>query len=265
MITRADLTRQIEHICDSRPTAADLAEKYAATWPTAASAAQRAAALVEAGSVIQRHASLPATDATPAQPDAWRVEGETCSHAGNACTCREAAHDDARFGRLCSHRIAVMIYKSLLRTNTAALGEIVRLMAEYISDSATDSGARRIVLSVDRYFRNDSQEDRKLLRMIGFARDAGTRADQFGQFEIDNAGLETITTAAGLTFTAAPSPGRSFRFYYQLAAPDAAHPAGDEARTLRQLDAAPYRAAEERRRQLAAETAAMNRLARAAA
>ncbi len=269
----ATLPAKIAAITDARPTAESLAARMIEQWPGSQAEAEAAAEYVRLGQVIQRQAATPATDDQPAQPEIWKVGGQRCSHTGNFCTCREPAIEDRRFGRLCGHRIAVMMQKRLLAANADALAAIIQAMEADAADGAADpytytaahhDPAGRIVLTVDRYFREDGEEDRKLIRLIGWAREAGPRVDEWAPFEIDNAGLVKAAQATGRTFQA-PSKGRSFRFYYQLATPDAAHPAREEARTLRQLDAAPYRAAEERRRQLAAETAAMNRQARAAA
>ena len=263
---------KIAAITDARPTAESLRDRMIEQWPDSQAEADAAADYVRMGQVIQRQAATPATDDQPAQPEIWKVAGQRCSHTGNFCTCREPAIEDRRFGRLCSHRIAVMMQKRLLTANADALAAIIQAMEADAADSSADpyaytaahhDPAGRIVLTIDRYFREDGEEDRKLIRLVGWAREAGPRVDEWAPFEIDNAGLAKVAQVTGRTFQA-PSKGRSFRYYYALLAMPPAMP-DDDARTLRQQDALPYIAADERRRQLAAETEALRRMLAAAA
>lgn len=263
---------KIAAITDARPTAESLRDRMIEQWPGSQAEAEAAAEYVRLGQVIQRQAATPATDDQPAQPEIWKVGGQRCSHTGNFCTCREPAIEDRRFGRLCSHRIAVMMQKRLLIANADALAAIIQAMEADAADGAADpytytaahhDPAGRIVLTVDRYFREDGEEDRKLIRLVGWAREAGPRVDEWAPFEIDNAGLVRVAQATGRTFQS-PSKGKSYRYYYAMLATPPAMP-DDDARTLRQQDALPYIAAEERRRQLAAETEALRRMLAAAA
>lgn len=270
MITTA--SRQIAEIIDSRPTAESLIARFVEQWPGSQAEAEAAADYVRIGRVIEHHGVIAATESEPAQPDAWKVAGELASHTGNHCTCREPAIVDRKFGRLCSHRIAVMMQKRLLAANADALIAIIQAMESEAAEGSADpyaytaahhDAAGRIVITLDRYFREHGQEDRKLIRLIGWAREAGPRVDEWAPFEIDNAGLVRVAQATGRTFQA-PSKGRSYRYYYAMLATPPAMP-DDDARTLRQRDALPYIAAEERRRQLAAEARAIRQMLERAA
>jgi hypothetical protein len=245
---------EIQRIAFERHNAEDMIARLSRTIPEALGAAQRAAAHLDAGDVVCQRPHIDAADGQPEQHDRWTVDGHVCSHTDKgACTCSEAAHIDPKFGRLCSHRLAVMLYKRQMQINADALIKLIDLLRN------AEPEKPRIVIEIDRYYRDN--EDRKLIRSIGYGRQTGSRLDYTAQFEIDNAGLERAAAAAGLTFKA-PSKGSSFRYYYTLEQQEA--PAANGL-TLRQHDAAPFVARDARRAQLAAETAAVRRLVSAAA
>jgi len=245
---------EIQRIAFERHNAEDMIARLAQTIPQALSAAQTAAGHLDAGSVVCQRPHIAASEDRPEQHDRWIVAGHICSHTDRqTCTCSEDAHTDARFGRLCSHRLAVMLYKRQMQINADALIALVNALR------TADPDKPRIVIEIDRYYRD--QEDRKLVRLIGYGRQTGSRVDQGADFEIDNAGLERVAAAAGLTF-AAPVKGASFRYYYTLEQSEA--PAANSL-TLRGHNAAPFVERDVRRRQLAVETEAIRRMVAAAA
>lgn len=257
-------TAAVFAISAERITPWQLAEKYAETWPQIAGNADRAAQFVDNGQIWRRPDAVTLADG--ATTDLWTVgksgteNGEKCTHAGGRCTCDEAAITVAQFGRLCSHRIAVFIYKRMQQEAAATLIKLIRYMDQQNPDA-------RIVLEIDRHYRPGA-EDRKLIRYITRGPGGeGPRVDDLYKFEIDDHGLAAVMAATGRTLDSAPQKRRSFRYSYILAAMPPAMP-GDPIADLRSVDAIAKDAADDRRRRLHAEgralEAAIKRNARAA-
>lgn len=252
---------RIFEIAAVRPTAASLAEKYAGTWPQIAGNAERAAKYIDLGQIWRTSTKITLGDGETT--DQWLVgrsnyeRGERCTHAGNHCTCSEAAITDPKFGRLCSHRIAVMMYKRLQAANLEALIALIRYMDE-------DDPDGRVVLEIDRHYRQHA-EDRKLLHFV--ARGPGGSNATVGAtyyFEIDDQTITAAMQATGRTLSGAPQKRAGYRYSYILAAMPPAMP-GDPASDLRAVDATAYDNAQDRRRQLDAEGRALERQLRSAA
>ena len=249
-------------ITSQRPTAAELAAKYAGTWPQIAGNADRAAEYVEHGQIWRSGQRISLSDGETTEQ--WIVgksnysNGERCTHAGNHCTCREAAIDDPKFGRLCSHRIAVMMYKRLQQ----AAGETLAALIRYLDTLDADA---RVCLEIERHYRNHA-EDRKLLRRITRGPGGqGPRVDEAGILEIDDQTLAAVMQATARTLAGgAPQKRAGYTYSYILAAIPPAIP-GDELADLRGVDAIALDNAEDRRRQLHAEGRALERQLQSAA
>lgn len=248
-------------ITSQRPTAADLAAKYASTWPQIAGNAERAAEYIERGQVWRSGSQIAiANGETTEQWIAGKSNysnGERCTHAGNHCTCSEAAISDPKFGRLCSHRIAVLMYKRL----QAAAAETLIALIRYLDTLDADG---RIVLEIERHYRNHA-EDRKLIRRITRGPGGqGPRVDEAGILEIDDQTLAAVMQATARTLSGAPQKRAGYTYAYILAAMPPAMP-GDARADLRGVDAVALDNAADRRRQLHAEGRALEWQLRSAA
>lgn len=249
-------------ITSQRPTAADLAAKYASTWPQIAGNAERAAEYIERGQVWRSGSQIAiANGETTEQWIAGKSNysnGERCTHAGNHCTCSEAAISDPKFGRLCSHRIAVLMYKRL----QAAAAEALIALFRYLDTLDADG---RIVLEIERHYRNHA-EDRKMIRRITRGPGGqGPRVDESGILEIDDQTLAAVMQATARTLSGgAPQKRAGYTYSYILAAIPPAIP-GDELADLRGVDAVALDAAEDRKARLRAEGRALERQLQSAA
>ena len=238
---------------NSRPCAAELASKFAETWPAAAKAATDAYLYVDNGQVWRSGQKVPAGESLT---DLWIVgksnhsAGERCTHAGNTCTCNEQAAHDPKFGRLCSHRIAVMMYKKIQQANRDALIAMIRYLDTIDPDA-------RVCLEVDRHYR-PGVEDRKLVKRI--TRGPGGRGPHLTEIymlEADDETIAAVMQATGRTLSGSPQKRTGWTYVYILAPVSAANPAGDPAIELRGVDATAKDNAADRRRQLYADGRAL--------
>jgi hypothetical protein len=196
-------------------TAWSLADKYTDKWPASKDAAESAANYVDRCHV--------APMAPTADGDRWHVEEDYCSHTANTCTCREDAVIDPDFGRLCSHRIAVMMHKSLCKSNAGRLIALIK----HFDDNAGEDENRRLVLYMDRYYATGA-EDVKYLRYCGRGGQM-LRVDQYDQFLVDNAAMIAAARLTGYTLEMAPRKDRQMRYSYILTPIDAANPPANDA------------------------------------
>lgn len=138
---------------------AEMAAKAEAAWPgiryaDGGSRAQAAAELVLAELVTRR---------TPLANghDHWVVNGHHVSFAGNHCDCHDmAAPEDARTGRLCKHRLAVMMQMRL----DAAQGDLL--------EQVFRSASQRLALEVRVTYAGDVRA--QVNRLAGWRADDGT-------------------------------------------------------------------------------------------
>ena len=190
-----------------------LAEKYADRWPQAKDAAEQAATYIDRCQVAQT-----TTGAGP-EGDRWIVANERCSHTGKGqCTCHEAALVVDQFGRLCSHRIAVMMAKSIYKANAVRLVSLIK----HFDANPGQGDNRRCVLYVDRYYITGA-EDVKYLRYAGRGAQM-LRVDLFDQCLLDNAGMIAAARLTGYTLEMAPQKKQSMRYNYVLTPVDPTNP-----------------------------------------
>lgn len=239
---------------NNRPSASELAERFSQTWPQAARAAEAAWLHIDNGQVWRSGQKVQAGDTLT---DLWIVgkgnhsAGERCTHAGNTCTCNEQAAHDPKFGRLCSHRIAVMMYKKIQQANRDALIAMIRYLDTIDPDA-------RVCLEVDRHYRS-GVEDRKLVKRI--TRGPGARGPHLTErymMEADDETIAAVMQATGRTLSGTPQKRSGWTYAYILAPVTDANPAGNPAIELRGVDAVAKDAATARRRQLYADERALN-------
>lgn len=179
----------------------ELAEKYAARWPEleyrgGGGRASAAVALAAAGQA-KRLGTLTSGS------DRWQVERRyQCSIKDGTCDCADrAAPVDARFGKLCKHRIACMMVASLERDDQGGLIALLR-----------EIGADEIRLFVTRIYRDG--EDRKILHSWHVR---GQQPVEIGgQMAVTNEQLLQAMEKTGYTMVKPPSKCSGFRYLYEL-------------------------------------------------
>ncbi len=131
---------------------AELAAKYEEKWPEiryakGGSRAQKAMTFVVEGRIWSEGADRYGHDV-------WTVNGIRCSREGKWCECEDRIRTDAKYGKLCCHRLAVALKTNWLGDKHPALVEaLTELIAEH---GATDE----LTLIVDRYYGCDEDGER---------------------------------------------------------------------------------------------------------
>lgn len=127
----------------------EMAAKAAARWPGLryrrpqadgyADRAEAAADLVRRG-LVEFRGDLPISGC-----DDWQVSDHRASFRGQTCTCSDVgAPVDPKLGRLCKHRLAVMMAMRLRQDSDAMLAQIIQ--------QAADRGTERVTLGTVRIY-----------------------------------------------------------------------------------------------------------------
>lgn len=221
-------------------TLAALVARYEERWPSLryanpaagypASRAAAAAELVAAGEV-EYIGQMPSGDRY------YMVSGKYRTTTGQGrCDCQDRAPVDARFGKLCKHRIAAMLTRSLQAASQDQLAGLVQAAA-----------GEPVTLRVVRIFADGEDAKRVTGYRIG-ARGLWQTLAADAQFAITNGGLEATMAAVGYGMLKAPQRDRGFDYLYYLAPVSAEAGGQQDRRLLRAVDAATIERREERHR-----------------
>lgn len=95
-----------------------LIERIGQAYPRSEARADRAAGYIVSDQIEQI-----------ADSDEYMIAGQIAGWSNRRCTCDDDAHTDPRLGRLCAHRIAVMIVRSPTWAQAGQIDPLVDLLA----------------------------------------------------------------------------------------------------------------------------------------
>ena len=174
---------------------AELAAKYEEKWPEiryakGGSRAQKAMTFVVEGRIWQEPNDRYGHDV-------WTVNGNRCSREGKWCECEDRIRTDIKYGKLCSHRLAVALKTNWLGDKHPALADaLAALIVEY-------GQAGQVTLIIDRQY--GWREDGERFALAGGYN--GKRRDKWPanlRIEFNLPQLQTSLSAVGWSIAGLP-------------------------------------------------------------